>query len=172
MTDHSAEMFLSKTVPVDSMSGCRLEKETVISEVVALRALWEDEERAPSRRQIEFVAQPPHWQLSTDRVTLAQLLFQWWSAHPSVSLGGSTVLTVVTEEVEMIRPGFSTLGMILISSSRNSTCLKLSGTPVARWKGCSRGRHMLKKTSKPPSSGTTTPTSPILRPSGRDSRSW
>jgi len=49
MTDHPAEAFFSKTVPVNSVSGRFFKKETVISEVVAFCAFWEDEKRAPVR---------------------------------------------------------------------------------------------------------------------------
>jgi len=49
VNDHPAEAFLSETVPVNSMSGCLFKKETVILEVVAFCAFWEDEERAPAR---------------------------------------------------------------------------------------------------------------------------
>ena len=46
MADHPAEAFLSKTAPVNCMFGRLHKKQTVISEVVAFRAIWEDEERA------------------------------------------------------------------------------------------------------------------------------
>ena len=47
----------------------------------------------------------------------------------------SMVLTLFTEELAMIRPGFSALTTVLMSISLNSIGLKLSGTPVALWKG-------------------------------------
>ena len=52
-----------------------------------------------------------------------------------LSAGRSTVLTHFTEEFAMIRPGFSALTTVLMSISLSSIGLKLSGTPVALWKG-------------------------------------
>ena len=109
--DDATKLLLGEIVPVNPIPSRGVPEDLSFEQSVTFGPVWEDEERAFTGGEIEFVCQGVLMASSQRCPIEAQSLQSKPAcgnmAHPS---DGSTVLSVVTDDVEMTLPGFSAWG--------------------------------------------------------------